>query len=95
MLPAFVKYGVAMVSSKIVFAISMKIDDMLEESCRNTAAMGTTVRDCRNQDLHLKVAFKGGRSGRNVGLRIGKSHESYKDQQDTATMFTERKRTAL
>jgi hypothetical protein len=49
MLPAFVKSGVAMVWSKTVFAISMKIDDMLEESCRNTAAMGTTVRDCRTR----------------------------------------------
>jgi len=48
-LPAFGKSGVAILLSKTVFAISVKIEDMLGVSCCNKAAVGTTVRDYRSR----------------------------------------------
>lgn len=48
-LPAFGESDVAILLSNTVFAISVEIQDMLEVSCRNKEAVGTTVRDCRTK----------------------------------------------
>lgn len=49
MLPAFGKSDVAMLLSKIVFAIFVRTEDMIEISYRKKAAMRTAARDCRTR----------------------------------------------
>lgn len=54
MLPAFGESDVAMLLSKLVFAIFVKTEDMIEILYRHKAAVRTTARDCRTR-THVRT----------------------------------------